>query len=63
MYKLFVLDRNNYSEPYHHHQVMLVAQIPLTLSQHPTLPSLLIGPLDGIQCPHTADECKSLLVS
>ena len=28
----------------------------LTLSYHPSL-LLLVGPLNGIQCPHRADEC------
>ena len=36
----------------------------LTLSYHPSyLPSLLVGPLDCIQCPYKADVYKSLLVS
>ena len=45
---------------HHHYQIKLIAQIPLTLSCHP---SLLAGPLDCIQCLYKADIYKSLLIS
>ena len=35
----------------------------LTHTIHPNHSSLLTSPLDGIQCPHRADECKFLLIS
>ena len=33
----------------------------LSLAICPYQPLVLINPLDGIQCPHRADECKFLL--
>ena len=37
---------------------MSTAQVPLTFSH---CPFQLESPLDGTQCPHKADECKTLI--
>ena len=52
-----------YSE-FNHHQGVPTAWILLTLSFaiRPHRLSLLVSPVDGIQCLHSAGECKSLLV-
>ena len=46
----------------HHYHVMLIAQSSLTRFCHLYRTSLLADPLDCIQYPYRADECKSLLV-
>ena len=38
-----------------HHQGMLIARCPLTLTIHPYHPLLLASPLDGIKCLHRVD--------
>ena len=43
-----------------YHQVVQIAQIPVTFSCHP---SLLVNPLAGIQCLHRADKYRFLLIS
>ena len=48
----------------HHHQVMLIMWIPLTLYLTTVLITCHIWQVlkIGIKCPHTADECETLLV-
>ena len=46
-----------------HHQYALTVLIPLTLCYHLSYqPSLLVSPLDDVQCPLRIDECQFLLV-
>ena len=49
---------------HHHHQGALMLQITwsLSLAVRHYHPSLLVSPLNSIQCPHRADECKFLRV-
>ena len=52
----------------HHHQqqqqqqIVPIAQSFLSFTIRLYCPSLLVGPLECIQCPHRVDVCKSLMV-
>ena len=48
---------------YLHHQGMPTVQFPFSLIIHPYRLLPLLGPLNSIQCPHKANECKFLIVS
>ena len=48
---------------HHYHQVVLIAQISLTLTRHVSLSAItLVSPLNGTQCQYRADEYEVLQV-